>query len=132
MADMLVKLYTLPEITPLLARLKAEGIEVRQAAPSEKRIVAKSQIVIQVPEPFRPFSELVDLGAQGKPNVLFPTRRDVIRFLYLHELCHWWLYLTHGWGGSAEIACDRYAYANYRRRGVVRPPDVRRPGQRAA
>ena len=40
MADMLVKLYTLPEITPLLARLKAEGIEVRQAAPSEKRIVA--------------------------------------------------------------------------------------------
>src|SRR5207247_1377648 len=83
------------------------------------------EIVIQVPEPFRPFSELVDLGAQGKPNVLFPTRRDVIRFLYLHELCHWWLYLTHGWGGSAEIACDRYAYANYRRRGVVRPPAMR-------
>src|SRR5438093_3879969 len=40
MADMLVKLYTLPEIAPLVAQLKAEGIEVRQAAPSEKRIVA--------------------------------------------------------------------------------------------
>jgi len=58
--------------------------------------------------------------------------RDVIRFLYLHEFCHWWLYLTHGWGGSAEIACDRYAYANYRRRGIVRPPALRTPGQRAA
>jgi hypothetical protein len=90
------------------------------------------EIVIQVPEPFRPFSELVDLGALGRPNVLFPTRRDVIRFLYLHEFCHWWLYLTHGWGGSAEIACDRYAYANYRRRGLVRPPDVKRARQRAA
>src|SRR5437667_12085647 len=40
MADMLVKLYTLPEITPVLAQLKAQGIEVRLAAPSEKRIVA--------------------------------------------------------------------------------------------
>src|SRR5438094_790649 len=39
MADMLVKLYTLPEVAPLLAQLKAEGIEVRYAAPSEKRIV---------------------------------------------------------------------------------------------
>ncbi|HKW77482.1 MAG TPA: hypothetical protein VJQ09_00200 [Candidatus Limnocylindria bacterium] len=90
------------------------------------------EIVLQVPEPFRPFREIVDLGAQGRPNVLFRTRRDVLRFLYLHEFCHWWLYLTHGWGGSAEIQCDRYAYANYRRRGVVRPPDVRTPWERAA
>ena len=89
-------------------------------------------IVIQVPEPFRPFREVVDLGTQGAPLVLFRTRREVIRFLYLHELCHWWLYLTHGWGAAAEIACDRYAYANFRRRGIVRPPAMRTPWERAA
>jgi hypothetical protein len=83
------------------------------------------EIVLQVPEPFRAFRELVDLGSAGTPLVLFRTRRDVIRFLYLHEFCHWWLYLTHGWGSSAEIACDRYAYSNFRRRGQVRPPLVR-------
>ena len=90
------------------------------------------EIVIQVPEPFRPFDEIVDLGSLGQPDVHFPTRRDVIRFLYLHEFCHWWLYLTHGWGAAAEIACDRYAYANYRRRTVVRPPSMRTPWERAA
>ena len=90
------------------------------------------EMVIQVPEPFRPFREVVDLGSLGRPRVFFRTRRDVIRFLYLHEFCHWWLYLTHGWGSSAEIACDRYAYANYRRREIVRPPAVRAPGKRAA
>ncbi len=41
MSDMLVKLYTLPEITPLVTQLKAANIEVRLAAPSEKRIVAE-------------------------------------------------------------------------------------------
>jgi hypothetical protein len=91
----------------------------------------KPEIVIQVPEPFRPFRELVDLGSDGMPIVLFRNRREVIRFLYLHEFCHWWLYLLHGWGTSAEIACDRYAYANYRRRGPVGPPSLRR-GARAA
>ena len=89
-------------------------------------------MVIQVPEPFRPFRELVDLGSLGSPIVYFRTRREVIRFLYLHEFCHWWLYLTHGWGSAAEIACDRYAYANYRRRGRVRPPAIRYPRERAA
>ena len=88
--------------------------------------------MLQVPEPFRPFHEMVDLGADGTPIVLFRTRREVIRFLYLHEFCHWWLYLTHGWGSSAEIACDRYALANYRRRGQVRPPSLRSRGDRAA
>ena len=88
------------------------------------------EIVLQVPEPFRPFREMVDLGSEGSPIVLFRTRRDVIRFLYLHEFCHWWLYLTDGWGSAAEIACDRYAYANYRRRGPVRPPALGR--ERAA
>jgi hypothetical protein len=90
------------------------------------------EIVIQVPEPFYSFKELVDLGSLGMPNVPFRTRRDVIRFLYLHEICHWWLYLTHGWGSSAEIQCDRYAYANFRKRSAVRPPAIRTPWERAA
>jgi hypothetical protein len=89
------------------------------------------EMLIQVPEPWRPFSELVDLGRDGTPVIPFRTRREVIRFLYLHEFCHWWLYLTHGWGSSAEILCDRYAYANFRRRGVVAPPRWRRPSERA-
>src|SRR5438094_8887209 len=84
------------------------------------------EIVLQVPEPFLPFREMVDLGSEGSPIVLFRTRREVIRFLYLHEFCHWWLYLTDGWGSAAEIACDRYAFANYRRHGPVRPPVLRR------
>lgn len=90
------------------------------------------QMLIQVPEPFRPFRELVDLGALGEPVAPFRTRREVIRFLYLHEFCHWWLYLLHGWGTSAEVACDRYAFANYRRTGLVLPPEVRWRGERAA
>ena len=90
------------------------------------------EILIQVPEPFRPFSEIVDLGTLGMPVVRFHNRREVIRFLYLHEFCHWWLYLTHGWGNAAEILCDRYAYANFRRLGPVPPPTWRRPWERAA
>lgn len=92
----------------------------------------RPEMVIQVPEPFRPFVELVDLGAYGRPLVRFSTRRDVIRFLYLHEFCHYWLYLLHGWGTSAEVQCDRYAFANYRRRGLVMPPRIRARGERLA
>jgi hypothetical protein len=84
------------------------------------------EMVLQVPEPFVPFAEIVDLGSLGRPLVRFRNRRDVIRFLYLHEFCHYWLYLVHGWGTAAEVQCDRYAYANYRRRGTVAPPRVRR------
>jgi hypothetical protein len=90
------------------------------------------EIVIQVPEPFRPFREELEVGAWGRTRVLFRTRREVIRFLYLHEFCHWWLYLTHGWGAAAEVACDRYAYTNYLKRGPVRPPVIRSRGERAA
>ncbi|GIV98158.1 MAG: hypothetical protein KatS3mg057_2815 [Herpetosiphonaceae bacterium] len=39
MADMLVKLYTLPDITPLLSKLNHMGVEVRRAAPMEKAFV---------------------------------------------------------------------------------------------
>lgn len=92
----------------------------------------RPEILIQVPEPFEPFRELIDLGTLGMPLVPFRNRREVIRFLYLHEFCHWWLYLTHGWGTSAEIACDRYAYANFRRLGPVQPPAWKTPWERAA
>jgi len=88
------------------------------------------EMLIQVPEPFRPFREMVDLGSRGYPLVPFRTRRDVIRFLYLHEFCHWWLYLTHGWGTSAEVLCDTYAFDNFRKRGAVAPPAWRRPRER--
>jgi hypothetical protein len=37
--DMLVRLYTLPEVTALLADLRRGGIEVRLAYPAEKAIV---------------------------------------------------------------------------------------------
>ena len=90
------------------------------------------EMLLQVPEPWEPFSEIVDLGARGTPLVHFRTRREVIRFLYLHEFCHWWLYLTHGWGTSAEVLCDSYAFANFRKRGPVGPPTWRRPRERAA
>jgi len=39
MADMLVKLYTLPEITPVLDDLKKIGIEIRRAVPSDKHTI---------------------------------------------------------------------------------------------
>ncbi|HEV2251373.1 MAG TPA: hypothetical protein VGT60_12795 [Candidatus Limnocylindria bacterium] len=89
-----------------------------------------AEMLIQVPEPFRPFREMVDLGSRGYPLVSFRTRRDVIRFLYLHEFCHWWLYLTHGWGTSAEVLCDTYAFDNFRRRLGVAPPAWCRPRER--
>jgi hypothetical protein len=89
-----------------------------------------AEMLIQVPEPFRPFRELVDLGSRKLPLVPFRTRREVIRFLYLHEFCHWWLYLTHGWGTSAEVLCDTYAFDNFRRRVPIAPPAWRQPRER--
>ena len=89
-----------------------------------------AEMLIQVPEPFRPFRELVDLGTRRFPLVPFRTRREVIRFLYLHEFCHWWLYLTYGWGTSAEVRCDRYAFENFRKRTPVAPPAWQRPRER--
>lgn len=40
MADMLVKLYALPELAPVLAEQKAKGVEIRQAHPDEKYIIS--------------------------------------------------------------------------------------------
>ncbi len=41
MADMLVKLYALPEVTPLKMSLCQQGIEIRRADPSEKHVLAE-------------------------------------------------------------------------------------------
>ena len=41
MTDMLVKLYTLPELVPLLTALNQKGLEIRRPDPSEKYILAE-------------------------------------------------------------------------------------------
>ena len=87
-------------------------------------------ITLQVPEPFLPFGEVVAYGAKRRPGrtmrfiwltegVTFRTRREVLRFLYLHEWMHWYLHTAHGRGTSAETTCDRFALRNYRHREVT-------------
>src|SRR5205809_212726 len=87
------------------------------------------RIIIRVPEPFRPFDELVYVKARRKPGagmrfawlsekVRFRTRRDVLRFVYLHEWLHWYLREMQGLRAGAETACDRFALRNFRRRQV--------------
>jgi len=88
------------------------------------------RIIVRVPEPFRPFSELVYVNARRKPGagmkfawlsekVRFRTRRDVLRFVYLHEWLHWYLREMQGRRAGAETACDRFALRNFRRRQVT-------------
>jgi hypothetical protein len=86
----------------------------------------EQRIVLQVPEPFHPFKELVYFGARRKrgpglrfawvsETVPFRSRRDVLRFLYCHEWMHWYLYEVLHKRSSAETACDRFALRNFRR-----------------
>lgn len=88
------------------------------------------RIILRVPEPFRPFDELVYYGARRKrgagmrfawvaEKVRFRTRRDVLRFLYCHEWLHWYLREMQGRRSGAETACDRFALRNFRRRQVT-------------
>jgi len=88
------------------------------------------RIVLQVPVPFRPFKEPVIYAARRKrgegmrfawasETVFFRSRREVLRFLYLHEWMHWYLHEVLGKGSSAETACDRFALINFRRRLVT-------------
>jgi hypothetical protein len=88
------------------------------------------RIILRVPEPFRPFDELVYHSARRKPvpgmrfiwvseRVRFRTRRDVLRFLYCHEWLHWYLREMHGRRSGAETACDRFALRHFRRREVT-------------
>jgi hypothetical protein len=88
------------------------------------------RIIVRVPEPFRAFDELVYVRARRKPGaemrfawlaekVRFRTRRDVLRFVYLHEWLHWYLREMQGRRSGAETACDRFALRNFRRRHVT-------------
>jgi hypothetical protein len=88
------------------------------------------RIILRVPEPFRPFQEHVYVRARRKPGagmrfawasekVRFRTRRDVLRFVYLHEWLHWYLREMQGRRSGAETACDRFALRNFRRRQVT-------------
>jgi hypothetical protein len=90
----------------------------------------KMQIVLQLPEPFLPFGEIVHYGAQRRPGkglkfvwlsegVTFRTPREVLRFLYCHEWYHWYLKERLGRKSSAETACDRFALRNYLRPRVT-------------
>ena len=84
------------------------------------------RIVLRVPEPFRPFDEIVYHAARRKPGpgwafewvsetVPFRQRREVLRFLYCHEWMHWYLREKLGRRSGAETACDRFALRNFRR-----------------
>ena len=88
------------------------------------------RITLQIPEPFLPFGEIVQYGAQrlaGKgmrfvwlsEGLTFRTPREVVRFLYCHEWYHWYLKEMLGQRSSAETACDRFALRNFRRRTVT-------------
>ncbi len=88
------------------------------------------RIVLQVPVPFRAFREPVIFAARRQPGramrfhwvsetVRFRSKRDVLRFLYLHEWMHWYLHEVLEKGSSAETACDRFALRNFRRRYVT-------------
>ena len=87
------------------------------------------EITLQVPEPFLPFGEVIAHGARRRPGtrlrfiwltegVTFRTRREVLRYLYLHEWMHWYLKERLGRASYAETACDRFALRNFRRRTV--------------
>lgn len=84
-------------------------------------------IELQVPEPFRAFTEKVYYRARRRPGrplnftwfsrrVRFRTRRDVLRFLYCHEFYHWYLREIRGRKAAAETACDRFALTHFRAR----------------
>jgi hypothetical protein len=93
------------------------------------------RIIVRVPEPFRPFDEVVYFNARRKrgegmkfawlsEKVRFRTRRDVLRFVYLHEWLHWYLREMLGKRAGAETACDRFALRNFRRRRQVTVDDA--------
>jgi len=140
----------------LLIRSDLHGFKVADArralaglpAPGDYRVVIKplryrtrpslsglcefdlGRIIVRIPEPFRPFEELVYFNARRKrgagmrfswvaEKVRFRTRREVLRFVYCHEWLHWYLREVRGRRSGAETACDRFALRNFRRRQVT-------------
>ena len=94
------------------------------------------EIVLQVPEPFLPFGEIVPYAARRVPGagmrfvwltegITFREPREILRYLYLHEWMHWWLREVLGRKGKAETACERFALRNYLRPGTVTVVDAR-------
>jgi ubiquinone/menaquinone biosynthesis C-methylase UbiE len=78
------------------------------------------RIIVQVPQPWRAFSEYVPYRAQrvrakgfrfrwyGR-RLYFERPDELIRYLYLHEYYHWYLREAMGKASGAETACDRFA-----------------------
>jgi hypothetical protein len=88
------------------------------------------RIVLQVPEPFYPFGEIVPYAAKRLPGkgmrfvwltegITFRETREVLRYLYLHEWMHWYLRERLGRKAAAETACERFALRNYLRDEVT-------------
>lgn len=84
-------------------------------------------IELQLPQPFAVWDEKVYYRARRRPGtamrfqwfsktIRFRTRREVLRFLYLHEFYHWYLKEVKGGKAAAETACDRFALAYFRAR----------------
>jgi ubiquinone/menaquinone biosynthesis C-methylase UbiE len=82
---------------------------------------ARRRITVQVPVPFKPFSEEVPyraqrVGAKGfrfrwySKRLRFERPEELIRYLYLHEYHHWYQWEVLGRRSvAAETACDRFA-----------------------
>ena len=88
------------------------------------------RIVLQVPDPFYPFGEIVPYAAKRLPGkrmrfvwltegITFREPREVLRYLYLHEWMHWFLRERLGRKAAAETACERFALRNYLRDQVT-------------
>ena len=83
----------------------------------------EKRITIQVPVPFRTFTEPVPYRAKRLRTkrrgrwrfrwywrmLRFERPDELIRYLYLHEYYHWYLREIRGKTSAAETACDRFA-----------------------
>lgn len=86
MPDMLVKLYELPDLTPILEELKAHDIEIRRAMPPNK-----SQVVTWVLDNFGEWwASETDVAMNNKPVSCFLAVRggtDIVGFACYESTC---------------------------------------------